>query len=98
MHRFGVAPGVGADCVLMQTGENPHQIRIAPSASGLFLHYRQRGFRRESLLVGTGAGESIVYIRELQDARQQGNLFSLEAVRIAGAVPSLVMMTDDRQD
>ena len=92
----GVA-GDGGDYVFMNLHKCADESRIAPAGIGFFFQQVERLVGRKCRLIRTRADECVVNIRNLQHARQQRDLFSTQAVRIAVAVPALMMMPDDGQ-
>ena len=59
---------------------------------------RSASCSRHPAAVRAIGGQRVEAVDDGEDARAQGNLFALEAVGIAGAVPVLVVMPDDRGD
>src|SRR5438105_11208099 len=46
--------------------------------------------------IGTGRRQRVINVRNAQNPCSEGNLLCLEAVRVAGSVPTLVVVSDDR--
>ena len=53
---------------------------------------------RPGLAVGPGRGQGVVDVGDGQDARRERDVLALQAAGVAGAVPLLVVVLDDRQD
>ena len=73
--------------------EGPYEPRVellAGAADDLFAS----GGRRRRLLVGARRGDHVVDVGDRDDAAGEGNRFSGDAVRVARAVPTLVVVTD----
>src|SRR3982751_5529808 len=52
---------------------------------------------RQGRLVGPCGAQRIVYVDDLQDARQQRNLIAPKSIRVSAAVGVFVVMPNDRQ-
>src|SRR5581483_10632757 len=70
LHFAGVAPCVHVERSGMQIHENAHQLGIAPTPRSLLLHQFQSFGGGQSLLVRPWIRECIVYVGDLQNARQ----------------------------
>ena len=72
-----------------------HRVEVDP---GLFLDQRQGALVGPGLAVGAVRGEGVVHVADGQDARGQRDVLARQSVRVAGPVPLLVVVLDDRQD
>ena len=73
----------------------PHQRSIDPSIQGFLAENFERFVGGQSFPVGAVIYQRVVHIGNLQNARFQGDFLAVEAVRIARAIHSLVMVSDD---
>src|SRR5436190_6212150 len=74
--------------------ENLQQLRVELTRRGP--HDFSRAGVGQPRPIRSGSGQSVVDVGNAKDAGRQGNLITLEAVRIAGAVPPLMVVPDDR--
>jgi hypothetical protein len=76
--------------------EQVDDLRIAPSALGLFFHRAERVLDGEYALIRPGAGKRIVNVGDLKDAREERDVAAAQAIGISGTVPAFMVMADDR--
>src|SRR3989442_15346630 len=79
----------------MEVDEHCHQVFLAPPIARFFPHHPVRGRRRQRLAVRTIGGERVEDVDDADDLREKRNPIAGEAVRIAAAIDSLVLMADD---
>ena len=77
--------------------EHLHDRRIERAARFL-LQQRERRFRRHRLVIRTIGRQRVVVVDDREDARAERNLFALQPLRIALAVPAFVVAEDQRRD
>ena len=66
-------------------------------AAGFLLKQRERRFGSHRLVVRPVGRERVVVVDDRQDARAERNLFALQSLRIALAVPAFVVAEDERR-
>ena len=76
--------------------EHLHDRRIE-RAAGFLLQQRERRFRRHRLVIRTIGRQRVVVVDDREDARPERNLFALQPLRIALAVPAFVVAEDQRR-
>ena len=61
-------------------------------------HDVQRFGSGECSLIRSSGSQRIIDVGDLQNPRQQGDLVAAQSVGVSGAVPPLMVVTNDRQD
>src|SRR5438552_8653582 len=92
--RQGSLDGPGA----LRAVEDLDDRRVPPTPRRLPAHDIDAGLVRQGVAVGSLGRQRVVDIDDREDADQERNLISRQAVRIARPVELLVMVTDQRNE
>src|SRR4051812_17067147 len=68
---------------------------VSPSSSRFLSHNPKGLFGSKGALIGALGGQGVINIGKLNYARQQRDLLSPQFIRIAAAVPPLMVMPDN---
>ena len=78
--------------------EHADQLRVELAGPGSLAEALQRDFLVERGLVRALGAEGVVDVDDRHEAREERDLLAAQPVRIAAAVPALVVVPDDRTD